>query len=88
MIEASWQDLMNQVWVMKADREVAIERLMHRNNLSEEDASKRINAQMSNEERCSYATAVFDNTSLSLEELENQIKNHYENFIRKKTEEI
>jgi dephospho-CoA kinase len=62
MIEAGWQDLMDTVWVVTVDPEVAIERLMKRNNFSEEEAKKRVSAQISNEERCRHANVVIRNT--------------------------
>lgn len=33
------------------------------NSLTKEDALSRINAQMSNEDRCKYATLIIDNNS-------------------------
>mmetsp|Transcript_19249 Transcript_19249/g.33331 ORF Transcript_19249/g.33331 Transcript_19249/m.33331 type:complete len:413 (+) Transcript_19249:165-1403(+) len=55
LIEAKWMDLIDELWVVTADREVAKQRLMARNNLSEEDAIKRINSQITNEERRAVA---------------------------------
>lgn len=69
MIEAGWNDLVSVVWVIQVDRNIARDRLMARNNLSSEEATKRIDSQMSNEERSKYATYVLENNTNS-EQLE------------------
>jgi dephospho-CoA kinase len=61
MIEAGWNDLMDVIWVVEVDRELALERLMKRNQLTSEQAEIRLNAQLSNEERRKYATNVINN---------------------------
>lgn len=63
MIEAGWNDLMDVIWVVEVPKELAIERLMNRNNLSLEQAQSRLEAQLSNEQRRVHATAVIDNTT-------------------------
>lgn len=72
LIEAEWQGQVDEVWVVTASPETAIQRLMARNGLSEEDARKRLSSQLSNEERCKHATVVLENTG-SLEELAKRI---------------
>ncbi|GAM17199.1 hypothetical protein SAMD00019534_003740, partial [Acytostelium subglobosum LB1] len=62
LIEAGFVDIVDQVWVTRIDKSVAVERLKTRNNLSEEDALKRINSQLSNEEREKHADVIFDTT--------------------------
>jgi dephospho-CoA kinase len=53
MLEAGWEDLCDCLWITHVDPSVARERLMKRNNLSQEEADKRISSQMSNNERLS-----------------------------------
>jgi len=60
MIEAGWQDLVDEVWVVSVPPHVARGRLMERNGLSAEDADNRINSQISNEERLQHADVVID----------------------------
>ena len=62
LIEAEWMDIVDEVWVVTVAREVAIERAMQRDNLSVEAVQSRIDSQISNDERCRHATAVFDNS--------------------------
>ena len=68
MIEAGWQDMVDEVWVVTAPPDAARERLMERNGLSAEDADNRINSQISNDERIEHADLVIS-TDCSLEEV-------------------
>ena len=61
LLEAGWQDIMSEIWVAAVDKPVAVERLMKRNNFSREEADKRINSQLTNEERTSQATVMIWN---------------------------
>ena len=61
LIEANWQDLFDEVWVVTADKETVIERLKARNSLSREDAIARIESQMSNDERVGHSNVVIPN---------------------------
>ncbi len=67
LIEASLTALVDRVWVVYADREVAVARLLSRNNLSREDAEKRIDAQTSNEKRLQFADIKIANNGSSTE---------------------
>lgn len=53
MLEAGWNDLCTSLWIVHVEPIVARARLIARNALSQEDADKRINAQMTNSERLS-----------------------------------
>ena len=61
MIEAGWQDLVDEVWVVAVSRDTARDRLMARNNFSEEDADRRIDSQITNDERLKHADVVISN---------------------------
>ena len=60
MVEASWSDLCDIVWVVLLPRAESVSRLMKRNGLSVEDAIIRVNAQISDEERTKAASRVID----------------------------
>ena len=62
LIEAGWQDLCDQVWVVTTNPETAVERLQSRNGLTREAALARINAQMTSKERAAYGQVVVDNS--------------------------
>ncbi|MEI7932675.1 MAG: dephospho-CoA kinase, partial [Alphaproteobacteria bacterium] len=61
-LEAGWQDLSDEVWVVTTSPETAIERLQSRNGLTREAALARINAQMTSKERAAYGQVVVDNS--------------------------
>ena len=63
LIEADWLDLADQIWVTMVKPAVAIERACARDNLSEDAVRTRLDAQLSNDERGSYADHVIDNSS-------------------------
>jgi phosphopantetheine adenylyltransferase/dephospho-CoA kinase len=62
LLEAGWQDLCDEVWVVTTTVKTAVERLSSRNGLSEEAAMARINSQMSVRERAEYADVKIDNS--------------------------
>ncbi len=61
MIEAGWQDLVDEVWVVAVSRDTARERLMARNNFPAEEADKRIDSQITNDERLKHADVLISN---------------------------
>ncbi|MGI8551118.1 MAG: dephospho-CoA kinase [Dehalococcoidia bacterium] len=62
LIEAGWQDLVDEIWTTVVSPEVAIARLMARNQMSEEQARARLASQISNEERVREANTIIDNS--------------------------
>ncbi|MBI4595296.1 MAG: dephospho-CoA kinase [Candidatus Tectomicrobia bacterium] len=67
LIEAKWTSLVDYIWVVAADREVVIERLMERNKMTREQSEARIDSQLSNEERIKFADVVImNNDTLNL----------------------
>jgi dephospho-CoA kinase len=81
MIEAGWQDLLDMLWVIYVDREVAIERIKQRNSLSQDEAAKRVDSQMSNEDRLKYSNYSINNIDLNL--LPSLVQEGVEKLIRK-----
>ena len=66
LLEAGWRSLVDQLWVVVTDVEVAITRLKAYKNFTEDQARARIAAQLSNEERMAQADRVIrNNTDLS-----------------------
>jgi dephospho-CoA kinase len=68
LIEANWQPLADQIWLVVASEPVVIERLAKQRNLSPEQVRTRIAAQLSNEERLKHAHVVIRNDG-SLDEV-------------------
>src|SRR5262245_24795463 len=66
LLEAGWRALVDQLWVVVTDVEVAIARLKAYKNFTEDQARARIAAQLSNEERMAQADKVlWNNTDLA-----------------------
>lgn len=68
LIEAGWEKVCDEVWVIYVQPELAIRRLVSRNNLSTDAAKARIAAQISNSDRLLKADKSYENNG-SLEEL-------------------
>ena len=68
LIEAGWHDLVDEVWVLSVPPVVARERLKERDGWSDEEADRRIRAQMPNAEREAHADVVL-HTDCSLDEV-------------------
>ncbi len=69
LFEAGWDHLVDEIWVVVADRELAIERVMAMRGLSRSDVESRIESQLSDAERTRRATVVIGNGG-SLEDLD------------------
>ena len=82
LLEAEWQDLVDEIWVVVASPHVARERLMARNNLSAEDADARINSQLSNDERLAQADVVID-TDCALVEVRGRVESAWSALARR-----
>ncbi len=73
MFEAGWEDLVNEVWVVVVEPDLAVERLATRNGLDAAAARARIDSQLSNAERIARADVVITNNG-TLDELESNIQ--------------
>ena len=80
LIEAGWTRFMDSVWVVCADEEIRIGRMLKRNNLTREEALKRINSQMNDKDRIEYADIVLYNNGTS-KELLTQVDKILSNMI-------
>ena len=73
LIEAGWQSLVDEVWVVAASEEMVVQRIGQRNGLPAEQVRQRIRAQITSEERARHAAVVIDN-SRGLDELSAQVQ--------------
>lgn len=62
LYEAGWDSLVHEVWVTDAPETAVIRRLAQRNGLTETEARKRLDSQMSRPERLNRADAIIDNS--------------------------
>lgn len=64
LYEVNWGYLFDKVILVAADDEIRMHRLMYRRNLSQEDALKRMNAQIPQEEKIKFADyVIYNNTN-------------------------
>ena len=61
LIEAGWQWLVDEIWVLKTAHERAVERVMASRRLSRGEVERRIASQISDAERTADATCVIQN---------------------------
>ena len=63
LIEAGWQDIVDEIWVVTVNKEIAIARATSRDGITREAVEARISAQVSNEERLREADVNIQNNS-------------------------
>jgi dephospho-CoA kinase len=73
LIEAGVTSRVDEIWVVYADRETQLARLMERDGISREEALQRVAAQMPMEEKRTYGKVVIDNRG-TREETERQVR--------------
>jgi dephospho-CoA kinase len=73
LIEAGMHRLYNELWVITAPRSLQVKRLMENRNLSEEEATLRVDAQPPQEEKAALADRVLVNDG-DLSELEDRVR--------------
>ena len=81
MIEAGWYDIVDELWVSVTSTPITINRLKIRNNLSTEEAEKRINSQIKNEDRIKYANFIINTDDKPVEEVEKEVEAYFESHI-------
>ena len=62
LLEAGWEDLADEVWVVLLDRATAVRRAVARGGISAAAVEARIDAQLSNDARAARADVVIDNS--------------------------
>jgi dephospho-CoA kinase len=80
LVEAGWHELVDQVWLVVATRELAIERLLASRPLALEDIERRISSQLSDAERERVADVVLRNAG-SLAELRAAVRQAWQEQI-------
>jgi len=68
LFEVKWEFLVDETWVIACDEQTQIKRLMNRDDLSEEDAQSRLNAQIPIEDKKSLGDVLIDSNQ-SIEEM-------------------
>ncbi len=73
LIEANWQPLFDEIWLVRAPREQVVARIEIQRGLKPEETESRIRAQLSDEERAKHATLTIENNG-TREELRELLK--------------
>jgi len=81
LIEANWQPLADQVWLVIASESAVIERLAKQRNLSPEQVRTRIAAQLPNAERLKHAHVVIRNDG-SLDTVRDAVRHAWDQLCR------
>jgi len=79
LLEAGWEDLVDEVWVVVVDPEIAVQRLAARNGLDPDAARARIASQLTNEERIARGDVIIENNG-TLEELNARIQQAWDSL--------
>ena len=87
LIEAGWTDLCDEVWVVTTTPQIALARIMSRNNLSEEAATARIHAQAGSRERALQVADVKIDNSGTLEQLEQRLDRAWKTLTNRLADE-
>lgn len=72
LYEAGFEDMVDKVIVVYCDEKEQLKRVMLRDNLSKDEATKRINSQMSQEKKIKRADYIIDN-SYTREDLKDKV---------------
>lgn len=62
LIEGKFLDLVDKLVVITCNEEVQLNRVINRDNMTKEEALKRINSQMKQDEKIKYADYIIDNS--------------------------
>ncbi|MGH7923713.1 MAG: dephospho-CoA kinase [Candidatus Binatus sp.] len=73
LIEANWQPLFDEIWLVRAPREQVVARIEIQRGLKPAETEARIRAQLSDEERVRHATLMIENNG-SIGELRDLLK--------------
>lgn len=82
LFELQYADWFDQIWLVDVTEETQLSRLMTRNGLSQEEAGKRIAAQLSLQEKRKRADVLIDNNG-SLEETRQQLRDALQKLERR-----
>lgn len=82
LVEANWLDLVDEVWVAKANEENSLKRCRERSGLSEAQARARLASQLPPDEKAKYADVLID-TNVSLAEVEEKVRELWEQRLTK-----
>ncbi len=83
LIEAGFDDLVDQIWLVRANKQRIFQRLRKRDQLTIKAASARLAAQMSSKEQAAYADVIIENNG-NIEQLRRQLWKRYQKISKVK----
>lgn len=82
LIEANWQPLFNEIWLVSASKQRVIERVERDRGLKPEQTEARIRAQLPEEERRKHASLVIENDG-TIAQLEARVAQLWADALRR-----
>jgi len=88
LIEAKWNRIVDEVWVVYTNPEIQLDRLMKRENYTIDEAKNRIFAQMDINEKLKYADVIINNsyewekTKLQIDEEIERLKSYETKLLK------
>lgn len=79
LIETDMMNLFDEIWVVYANKEVQIRRLINRNNYKQDRAQRQVEAQLPLQKKTKYADRVITNNG-SRDELEKKVDEVWQEF--------
>jgi len=79
LLELGLQNMVDSVWLVVVSKETQVKRLMERDKLSLDEAEKRINSQLKNEEKIKYADQIIGNEK-TIEEVKEDVVKLFSNL--------
>ena len=73
LVEAGWMDMVDELWLVVAPRDITLKRLQEQRGISEAEAMARMAAQTPAEKLAAHAKIIIHNDS-SLEDLKSRVK--------------
>jgi dephospho-CoA kinase len=85
LIEANWQPLFDEIWLVTASREQVVKRIELERGLKPEQTEARIRAQLSDEERRKHSTLVVTNDG-TIDELREKVRNLWQTALARNSD--
>jgi len=82
LIEANWQPLFDEIWLVRAPREQVVARIERQRGLKPAETEARIRAQLSDEQRAKHASLVIENNG-SLDQLRERLKSVWSDALKR-----
>ena len=82
LIEANWQPLFDEIWLVRAPREQVVARIERQRGLKPAETEARIRAQLSDEQRAEHASLVIENNG-SLDQLRELLKSVWSDALKR-----